>query len=126
MPSALAVEISANEEVRMPRFNVMLALTDALEHLLPPLEISKEDQLTIGSVLIELSRIERNVSSVENWNAMDARYCEALSRYAQIRNGAYQLPGLRETETAHWGEHQMARQELVQDTVRNQRRLVAC
>lgn len=110
----------------MSRFNLMLALTDALEHLLQPFEISKEDQLAVGTVLIELSRAERNVSSVENWNVMDALYCEALSRYAQIRNGAYQLPGLRETETAHWGEHQMARQELVQDTVRNQRRLVAC
>lgn len=110
----------------MSRFNLMLALADALEHLLPPFEISKEDQLAIGTVLIELSRAERNVSSVENWNVMDAEYSEALNRYAQIRNGTYQLPGLRERETAHWDEHQLARQELVQNTVRKHRRLVAC
>jgi len=124
--TALTLEVGANEEGRMSRFNVMLALTDALEHLLPPFEISKVDQLAIGTVLIELSHAERNISSIENWNAMDARYCEALNRYAQIRNGTYQLPGLREPETAHWDEHQMARQELVQNTVRKQRRLVAC
>lgn len=126
MSSTLTIEVGLNEERRMSRFNLMLALTDALEHLLPPFEISKEDQLAIGAVLIELSRAERNVSSVDYWNAMDARYCEALNRYAQIRNGTYQLPGLREPETAHWDEYQMARQELVEDTVRKQRRMAAC
>lgn len=126
MSSALTIEVGANEECRMSRFSLMLALADALEHLLPPFEISKEDQLAIGAVLIELSRAERNVSSVENWNAMDARHYEALNRYAQIRNGTYQLPGLREPETAHWDEHQMARQELVQATASKQRRMVAC
>ncbi|KKN29096.1 hypothetical protein LCGC14_0847640 [marine sediment metagenome] len=42
MPSALTIAVGANEECRMSRFNLMLALADALEHLLPRLKSAKK------------------------------------------------------------------------------------